>query len=672
MATGVITNTTRNPSDVVVANVPVVARLRPAPGFRISDSTEITQIVETTSNSVGFWSLALEQTSNITPANSWWEIEEQFTPANGSPRAYAVSVGAGTNSLLSSLTTPLPVNPEQYITQASADARYVRLPVGTSGLGTSVLEAPYSADRTGTNDATTAINSAISAVSLAGGGDVWVPSGIYSIDPAVGISLLAGVRLRLQGKLKVATNSLADYSIVKIYDADNAAIIGPGTIEGDRATHGGSLLVEGGKGIDVRGSDNVLIYGLLVKECFGDGLYTKGNLANGEPRDLRVLDCTFDGNRRNGVAITGCIGGSIRGCVFKNTGGATAQLGVAPMTGIDLEPTSPYDVTDVQVVGCIAHDNAGDGMTIYGGTTHSAFVACSSFSNTGTAGADYGKGFRIGNASFCRITGCDAYSNGTDGISVDGTGAVAHTAKYNTVSGCTSRANGAWGIDLDTAASQNVRNNVVTGCTVEGNTSGGIRIQASSVLEAYDNTVTGCSVKGNTGVGIQLTHCRYNSVTGNTVAENDSDGIQVVGDNALHNTIGQNTVRKNGVHGINLTTASTYTSCVGNDVFENDEHGIRLNSSNDNTVVGNTCTANGQAADNTYDNIVLITADRNNVQTNTCRLGGSTNDPRYGLNVSNAGSDNNLVTNNDLKDSGQTGAFNNSGTGTVTTAGNRT
>src|SRR5258706_1203954 len=46
-----------------------------------------------------------------------------------------------------------------------------------------VTQAPYNADRTGTNDATAAIQSAINAAQAAGGGVGFLPAGLYSVRP---------------------------------------------------------------------------------------------------------------------------------------------------------------------------------------------------------------------------------------------------------------------------------------------------------------------------------------------------------------------------------------------------------------------------------------------------------------------------------------------------------
>jgi len=111
---------------------------------------------------------------------------------------------------------------------------------------------------------------------------------------------------------------------------------------------------------------------------------------------------------------------------------------------------------------------------------------------------------------------------------------------------------------------------------------------------------------------------------------------------------------------------------LGNTCQGNGQGGISLFSSSDNTISGNTLTENSQDTTNTHDDIYLQDSDYNNIQGNTCRAGALAAVPRYGINIFNAACDGNLVTNNDIHDDGfGTGTFNDTGTGTVTVAGNR-
>lgn len=125
MPTSVISNTARNPAGAAVAGVKVTARLWPGPGFRVSDGSEVASFASTTSDALGFWSLVLEETANISPAGTAYIVEEDFTDNDGGPRLWMIQVGAADATLQASLVSAIP-EPSlvAYLTQAAADARY--------------------------------------------------------------------------------------------------------------------------------------------------------------------------------------------------------------------------------------------------------------------------------------------------------------------------------------------------------------------------------------------------------------------------------------------------------------------------------------------------------------------------------------------------------------------
>jgi len=95
------------------------------------------------------------------------------------------------------------------------------------------------------------------------------------------------------------------------------------------------------------------------------------------------------------------------------------------------------------------------------------------------------------------------------------------------------------------------------------------------------------------------------------------------------------------------------------------------NSSTNNTVSSNTIESNSQAANNTYDGILIYWySDYNNIQGNMVRRGTGGNQQRYGISIGDAGCDNNLVINNDLYQAGATADISDAGTGTIK-VGNR-
>jgi putative cofactor-binding repeat protein len=176
-------------------------------------------------------------------------------------------------------------------------------------------------------------------------------------------------------------------------------------------------------------------------------------------------------------------------------------------------------------------------------------------------------------------------------------------------------------------------------------------------------------------------HCRASDTTivGNVVEGSQDSGIAFVNQTSAargHCSIADNDISA-CVHGIFLfssNASSTYFAMKinGNRIKGCGQQAVTINATNDSLVASNLCYGNGTAADNTYDSILVDNDSNNNsVQGNVCRKAASGNAPRYGIAVNNANCDANMVTNNDLLNSGATGGLLNSGTGTITTAGNR-
>ncbi len=248
------------------------------------------------------------------------------------------------------------------------------------------------------------------------------------------------------------------------------------------------------------------------------------------------------------------------------------------------------------------------------------------------------------------VTNCRSY-----GIYLD-------SSSNNTVTGNTCQGNNSYGIYLGSYSS----NNTVIGNTCQGNNSYGIYLGSYS----SNNTVTGNTCQGNDN-GICLGFSSNNTVTGNTCQGNNSYGIRLY--NSSNNTVTGNTCQGNNSYGIYLGPSCSNSTVTGNTCQGNNKDGIRLYNSSNNTVTGNTCLENSQAAHNTYSNIYVVAdSNYNNIQANICRRGALASKPRCGICIDSADCDGNLVTNNDLYTGGATAAFSDAGTGTVTTAGNRT
>jgi parallel beta-helix repeat protein len=201
-------------------------------------------------------------------------------------------------------------------------------------------------------------------------------------------------------------------------------------------------------------------------------------------------------------------------------------------------------------------------------------------------------------------------------------------------------------------------------CEISGCDGAGISLDTCGV----DNVVSKCYSATNNN-GIELATVDRCTVTGNHCISNAAVGLfayVVTNSNIDHNILSSNTQVGLYLYQCSEDNVSNNTSS------DNGQTGITLYDTGHCNVIANNCTGNGTSSNAAYDNISLVgDSDYNNVQCNITRKGAAGNKPAYGLGIRDATCNANLCTNNDLYDGGVTGALNNSGTGTVTTAGNR-
>ena len=222
---------------------------------------------------------------------------------------------------------------------------------------------------------------------------------------------------------------------------------------------------------------------------------------------------------------------------------------------------------------------------------------------------------------------------------------------------------------------------------VKNHTNSGIHITGGNRCEiinckSVNNGVTGLwygpTITTEIGANIKI--------SGNTFSENDQLGMYV--SYAEDVLIQNNVLVGNGDAGI-IAYYVKNSAIVGNTTRQINSTGIyrlagiALVSCNDNTVSGNTSSDNvywgmsleysdrNIVTDNVCSNsvnasgiILTATSSYNTVQNNKCY-----NNPIYGIRI-DAGANYNQVTNNDIVGN-TTGGLSNAGTGTVTTAGNR-
>jgi len=197
------------------------------------------------------------------------------------------------------------------------------------------------------------------------------------------------------------------------------------------------------------------------------------------------------------------------------------------------------------------------------------------------------------------------------------------------------------------------------GCTVRE--SSGSRLEGIRVHDSWatgynfdtfnDSSVIGCVCNSNND-GMVFFRSSRNNIGGNNCFGNTGAGIYVYSA-SKNNTVSSNSCHQNGGPGIDIFGLSASLVAEGN------------------VIISNTVTDNSKASNALYDGIYVgAYGSRNTIQGNAIKK-GSTPTQRYGVNIASVNATGNVVTNNDLRDSGETGSFNDAGTGTVTAAGNQ-
>jgi hypothetical protein len=122
VATSTITGIIKDASGTGIQGVTITARLRPA-GFRTSDYAELVD-KSTTTDVNGAWSLSLERNADISPAGTYYEIEEQVPSSSGGGRQWAINADASGALFARLLTGPPAGSTTTFLTTTLSDARY--------------------------------------------------------------------------------------------------------------------------------------------------------------------------------------------------------------------------------------------------------------------------------------------------------------------------------------------------------------------------------------------------------------------------------------------------------------------------------------------------------------------------------------------------------------------
>lgn len=220
----------------------------------------------------------------------------------------------------------------------------------------------FGAKGDGKTDDTSAFQMAVDSAFAMGGGTVFAPKGIYLIDAKKSINMKSDVNLYL-GKdsstvLAAIPNDTTFYFIIKAENVENIKIYG-GKIKGERFAHKGTT-GEWGMGIGLYSTSSVSIENMLIRDCWGDGIYFgKSKTTKRMPANTTISNVTCTNNRRQGMSIVSANGAIITNSTFSFT------EGTAPAAGVDIEPNDYDTVQNVTFRNCKFKNNRQIGFLIY-------------------------------------------------------------------------------------------------------------------------------------------------------------------------------------------------------------------------------------------------------------------------------------------------------------------
>ena len=157
--------------------------------------------------------------------------------------------------------------------------------------------------------------------------------------------------------IQASVGFTSNQSLLEIYYVENVTIYGNNAqikmLKSEYTTG------EWRHGVNIFSSENVHIYNLISKDSGGDGFYVGGDI-NFPSKNVNLINCVGDNNRRQGLSIVNAITCNVCGGEFKNT------IGTAPECGIDVEsnPLDGYFLQNVNIENVRTSGNNGGGILI--------------------------------------------------------------------------------------------------------------------------------------------------------------------------------------------------------------------------------------------------------------------------------------------------------------------
>ena len=211
------------------------------------------------------------------------------------------------------------------------------------------------------NDDTDAINQAIGSLSTEHD-TLYIPDGSYRVNTIQKINLRSDIKVILgsNAKLIAISNGEKSYCILSLRGLNNVSITG-GQLFGDRYEHQGSE-GEWGHGIGVFDSSNIILDGIKIFNCWGDGIYLGSDhewTQDAGCSNIIIQNCELAGNRRNGLSIVSADYVTLKNCIFRDANGTDPQFGVDIETNYESNPNQ-----HIYLDNCTFYGNAKGSVLI--------------------------------------------------------------------------------------------------------------------------------------------------------------------------------------------------------------------------------------------------------------------------------------------------------------------
>ena len=211
------------------------------------------------------------------------------------------------------------------------------------------------------SDDTDAINQAIGSLSTEHD-TLYIPDGSYRVNTIQKINLRSDIKVILgsNAKLIAIPNGEKSYCILSLRGLNNVSISG-GQLYGDRYEHQGSE-GEWGHGIGIFDSTDIVLDGIKIFNCWGDGIYLGSDhewTQDAGCSNIIIRNCELAGNRRNDLSIVSADYVTLKNCIFRDANGTDPQFGVDIETNYESNPNQ-----HIYIDNCTFYGNAKGSVLI--------------------------------------------------------------------------------------------------------------------------------------------------------------------------------------------------------------------------------------------------------------------------------------------------------------------